>query len=302
MKAGRFLWGLTVLGFGIVLVGNLAGYLDASVWTRLLALWPVVLVLLGLRFIIRNDYLMATVGMVIVVASFVLAVFYGSSTLPTMFPNNVTSTQNSFVSKVPGVNKVDVTVNTGAVELTIDILDADAAKTNLFSVKTIDMGNVSIDKQTVDDSYVVKIYETRPESVNSLGTKRKINLLVTPNVPVTINLKIGASKVNANLEKLNITGLVFKSGAISADVKLGGISKKAVIDLQSGVSSFVLNVPKSVGLSVTGKSGLSSLELPNGKTSLNFEDSYKSDGYDNAPKKIDLTVRSGLTSVKVINY
>jgi len=302
MKAGRFLWGLTVLGFGVVLAANLLGYLDAGVWSRLLALWPLVLVLIGLRFIIRNDYAMAIVGMILLGASFVLAVFYSSSTLPTIFPNETVSTQESTVTRVGQISKLEVSVNTGAVELVIDKLDQDSAKTNFFSVNATDMSNISIDKQNVDGSYTVKISETQPVSVNSIGVKRKLTLLVTPNLPISMNLNVGASKISANLEKLNVTSLVFRSGATSADVRLGSISKDTTLDLQAGVSSFTLEVPKEVGLSVVGKSGLSTLELPNGKTSVNFTDSYKSEGFGEALKKIELTVRSGLTSVKVINY
>lgn len=74
MRPMRFFWGLLIAGIGLLYLGQNLGWWGGVVWERFWLLWPIILIALGLRMLIRNDGLFTALLIALLVASLVLFV------------------------------------------------------------------------------------------------------------------------------------------------------------------------------------------------------------------------------------
>lgn len=69
MRAGNFFAGLIIIIVGIIFLGITMGWWSASVWGEIWRFWPLILILLGLRKLIRSDALFAILSALIILAT-----------------------------------------------------------------------------------------------------------------------------------------------------------------------------------------------------------------------------------------
>jgi hypothetical protein len=302
MNAGRFLWGITTLALGALLFATTMGVLPEKVWMGVLYLWPIGIVLLGLSFLIRNRVTFALVGTIIILSAIVLAVYYGPGGYGANNVENKVTQQRSSLGVALGDQKLALEVDTGAVQLDISAMTTEQAKTSTIIVEAAGMNKIQLEETRDKGEVRVRLSEKATENSAVFTTDRKLHLLVSPNVELSLVVNVGASKLNLDLASLKTSALSFNSGAVSASVKIGTLADAVSLNLQSGASDYQLLIPKDSGVSVVTRSGLSNLTLPDGKSSIKFEDSYKSDGFDATKKKVNVDIRTGLTNVKISNY
>lgn len=75
MQATRILFGLLVLAVGFIFLGNNFGWWPSFNWSSLWQLWPILLIIVGLRQLIRNDGLFALLAFAFVIAGLALTIF-----------------------------------------------------------------------------------------------------------------------------------------------------------------------------------------------------------------------------------
>ncbi len=118
------------------------------------------------------------------------------------------------------------------------------------------------------------------------------------------NLKIesGVSKFVAdNLNNANFRTMEFEGGVGSYHLDFGGELKKEVkVDISVGLGSITVVVPKKIGLLIKYEdSWLSNLTLNDEEFVRKKKGVYVSDNYDDAEGRMDISIESGLGSVKI---
>lgn len=294
----RLFWGLLFILIGIYIYG-----LNFSLWnshnlTEIWHFWPVLLILFGVALLVRP----LKWGWIIVLICFAAGVALIYNVLFTSNPvvnipetsSEGSKTFNFSQNLSANVDNADISIDSGAVSLelsdTPDQLISGTLVSNLFEplFKTDQKNN----KMSV-------ILSTNRNITSFSGTKNDLNVKVTNKIPVNMTLDVGASDINLDLSHIILSGLTVKSGASSLDIGLGSaIQSDANVVVKAGASDIKITIPNEIGVNVTIKSGLSSKEL-NGFNKID-SNTYRSDNYDKAAKKINLEIDSGVSSITII--
>jgi hypothetical protein len=116
----------------------------------------------------------------------------------------------------------------------------------------------------------------------------------------------GMADLDLDVSDLDVERLDVNVGMSSATVTFGSDRPQATADIAGGMSSFRLRVPASLGVELRVNNGLGSVSVPDGWDRVGgdgpFEGTWRSEGYDEAPSKLRLVVKTGLSSVDVVRY
>jgi hypothetical protein len=130
--------------------------------------------------------------------------------------------------------------------------------------------------------------------------KNHFDMRLNSNPAWDMEFNVGAASVNLNLEPYNIESLYIKSGAASVKVKLGDKAEKTDLKFDSGASSLEVFVPKNSGCEINTDIKLSSKSFA-GFTKVD-NNTYRSENFNSAPKKIFIAFDAGISSVRVNRY
>lgn len=76
MKFGRLFWGLILLFVGVILLGVNFGWWDSSVWLRVVDLWPLFFVVIGIGIIFGNN---SPIGFILLLLMVTFSIAYVSN-------------------------------------------------------------------------------------------------------------------------------------------------------------------------------------------------------------------------------
>ena len=122
------------------------------------------------------------------------------------------------------------------------------------------------------------------------------NLGVTPEIPLSLNIDIGAGSAELNLTSLNIRGLQSRLGVGSMSVTLpdeGNFEAK----IDGAVGNIEVIVPEGLAARIHGDGGLVHLEVPD--TYNGRDDIYYSPDYDDSKNRVDLEIDMAIGMINV---
>ena len=115
-----------------------------------------------------------------------------------------------------------------------------------------------------------------------------------------IDLGIGAGNGDFDFSSYKVESLKISTGVAELDVKLGDKQAQTNVDVEAGVASVTLEIPKSVGCEV---------RLDGAMNVKSFDDLkkvgdglYRSPGYESTVKKVIIKFEGGLSKVKIRRY
>src|SRR5271156_171442 len=117
------------------------------------------------------------------------------------------------------------------------------------------------------------------------------------NVPMDMNVQIGAGSSNLRLQGLAVKNLDVQAGVGQINLDLTGPRKSDLhVDIHGGVGSAVIRLPKDVGVRVHASGGIGSVN-PHGLTREG--DDYVNSVLGKTPATIDLNIEGGIGSVSL---
>ena len=282
----------------MILAGNL-GLIPSGFWNQLWRLWPLALIILGAGFIFskekRSGWFLASIIVLVLVLSGSL-IWWSHDVSGTNQTRSQTIVSENYYSEA---SSLEVNINYGAADLRVsETSDSKAI------VGTIDsFGEPSVTKEIKDgkEKIIINQLKEGPRLWGVSNTKNKLDFKINDKVPLDLIINTGASKFDLNLENINLNKLNINCGASSGNIKIGQSKKEINVTIKSGASNFNLSLPKDAGLNINNKSGLSSTNF--GDIGLNRNDkNYKSENYDSAMQKINLSFETGASSIKIDQY
>jgi hypothetical protein len=120
---------------------------------------------------------------------------------------------------------------------------------------------------------------------------------VSDQVPLELEIDVGAGRGDLNLAKVDLTRLEVNMGAGQANIDLTGERGKDLeAEIHGGVGEAILRLPKNVGVVATVHGGLGSVDVHG----LKEEDGqYVNEAYGKSPNTINLTVEGGIGHIKL---
>ena len=106
--------------------------------------------------------------------------------------------------------------------------------------------------------------------------------------------------MNLDLTKFKIEKIDVSMGAAALNVRLGTLSDKTRLNVEAGASDIDIMVPEEVGCQVRTDDVLSSKNL-HGFTKIKAG-LYRTDGFDEAGKKIYIEIDCGVSSINIRRY
>ena len=287
-------WGLLLIVVGgMILLSNL-GVLEVS-WMELWRLWPLLVIAAGFSVLATRHWFWRVLSVLFVLFALMAVIAVGTGRYE---PETQWGYQEQSVSLATGVTQAEVEISAGASKL--DIVSAD---TDNVIDASVDSSNSELTKstRTVDGTQYARVATERDHGWWMMAPgKNDWTVELTERVPMKLQIEAGASSTNADLSKLHLTSLRLEAGASSTELKLGNKARELKVDIDSGVSSLKIMVPKDSGVLLKFDGGLSSKNVADLKEYSEGE--YRSDDYSTAASKIDLVVDAGLSSLEIVRY
>lgn len=117
-------------------------------------------------------------------------------------------------------------------------------------------------------------------------------------IPLDLNVEMGAGRGLLRLAGLNLTNLDFEIGVGSVTVDLSGDWKQDLdVRIRGGVGQATIRLPREVGVRVRVRGGLGSIDVGEGLTRRG--NAYVNDAYGKSPVTLRLEVAGGIGTIRL---
>jgi len=129
------------------------------------------------------------------------------------------------------------------------------------------------------------------------GTQLDWDLSLNPNIPIALEMRLGANKSTIDLGDLKIVDLKIKSGACDMSVSLP-MQGRFNADFDLGAASMTIIIP--VGLSARIHASLGAADLSIDKKRFPKQGSYyESPDFANAVNSVNVNIKAGAASIEI---
>ncbi|HUI87443.1 MAG TPA: DUF5668 domain-containing protein [Anaerolineales bacterium] len=261
MRRGEVFWGSLLVLLGVLFFLQTAGYLTGDVFSWF---WPIVIIAIGLwilfgGFIARVDF------------------------------NNA----ETFSIPMQDAKEARLEMNHGAGQIELSA----GAKLGDFLTG---VAGVAMDHSWRLDGAKLEVkIDAGPSFIPFIGPEGGVwQFRLNPDLPVSLDIDAGASRLNLDLHDLQVRYLSFDGGASRINLTLPARVENMICDLEAGAASIDLNVPQGVGLRLRLKS-VGALHIDEGRFVPREGRIYQSADYDAAKYRADVTIEGGATSIRV---
>jgi hypothetical protein len=294
MRNDGIYWGIGLVLFGGLLLLQNFGLLPVgvNVWT---IFWPLVLIFIGVRLLIRSqsrmdgsDYRQAS----------------GSSASSGPAFNTSSNERGEAVSAPLGsARRATIRIHHGAGELRID---GNAAPTELFSGTFV--GGLDSDIRPGGEEVSADLRPRTPYSFPDPARPLNWTMGLNPNVPMSLNLEIGASRNFIDLQNVQAKDIRLETGASATELTLPARAGDTRAMVKSGAAEVNIRIPDGVSAVIRAHGGLASISVDTtrfpkvqGGMESGFAPSgeYRSPDYEVSGNRVDLDIEMGMGSVTV---
>jgi hypothetical protein len=313
MKYNKIIWGIILLFIGGVLLLNnfdIINFYWGSVW----GFWPVLLIVFGVKLLFNKNgsELGSKIAIGILVLALAILFFKGQE------KRSIVNVSN-FYDKDFDIEDDDSDMSSSTL---FETFDAAVTKEVNLNIKG---GGTSYElKGETDSLFYAKVEGKNPnyllkkilsDSVANLTFqmgdgegKKKWNFNAGKSVEIFLNkipvynldLNVGASQIDFNLEDFKVRNLDFNGGAAEVELKFGDLLPITDVNVKSGMATVSIKIPETSGCRIKTKTGLSSKDF-NGFTKLS-DGVYETPNYKTSTKKIFINFDGGLSSFDVERY
>lgn len=307
MKPKHIFWGVLFVTLGtLILISNFS-LIELNL-SRLWKLWPVVLILWGVSFIINKDFIKVLFAGVIAII-LALSIYGAGQSIFKICDKDIdfefsdgdyftnTDTTVYMANYDEKIKNVDFKIDAGAGSFKIEEPSED-----LVSVLAVGLKDNYIFNKTDSDkssSIEVKMKKTTIK-LRKGSYKNKVDIGLNTNPVWNMNFDLGAAAIDFDLSPYKISTMKLDIGAASLDLKLGDKYPQTFIDIDAGASAINLLVPDSSGCEIKSDVSISSKHyrgFEKVKSGL-----YRTDNFESAKNKIYIRLDAGVSSIEVERY
>jgi hypothetical protein len=121
---------------------------------------------------------------------------------------------------------------------------------------------------------------------------------LTPEVPLSLDLEVGASRNILNLRDLRVTDLRLSTGASASEIEMPANAGETRAWIRSGAASIDVHIPAGVAARIEARGGLASIRVD----TVRFPQVggvYQSPDFSSAENRVHLDIETGVGSVFV---
>lgn len=307
-RSGSIFWGITFIIVGTLFLLDNLGILSvhfANIWQ----LWPILIIGAGVSMLSLRGWLSGILAVLLALTFGALAYLVA---VDNPYYNNQTNSNSGQVTTLGGdiantaKDGLNLTLKTGAVDLN---LTSNSSQAGYEAELSSDYLSLHQTNYTVVNDVQYVTLETSSESgwwmgMNMGRMHNNLNVDLTENSPLTVNIETGASTVTGDFSSTRLKSFSLNAGASNIDLKFGSRVAKQDITLEAGASKIVLNVPTDSGVRIESDSGLSHTYFQDvDKVNDSLSDNvYESAGFSSAKSQIIIHAKVGVSSLELRRY
>jgi hypothetical protein len=123
------------------------------------------------------------------------------------------------------------------------------------------------------------------------------NLRLSNEVPLALELEMGANQSTIDLRDVRVTSLRLQTGASSTDLTLPAAGQ-VTAQAQIGAAELKIHVPQGVAARIRSQSGLAEINVDKGRFPF-VNGVYESSDFSASPNRVDLMIEAGVGKVSV---
>jgi len=298
-RRGSMAFAFVLIAMGVLfLLSNLRA--DFDPWPFLAHWWPVLLIVLGIAKLVdrytaapgtRGGGGFVSVGLVMFVAFMVLV---GWGVRHGRADSSVSHTTQT-VDK-SGATSVVTRLEMGSGQL--DVSGGSARLLDANFTYTANEGEPHVDYHASGSTGELSITQHEGRGVHIGHDDNRWDLKLANDVPMEIDLKMGAGEGDLRLRDLQISRLEIQMGAGELNVDLTGDRKRDLTgSIHGGAGEATIRLPHEVGVQIHASGGLGSI------SSDGFHQNgseYTNDAWGKSPVSIRLDIEGGVGSINLI--
>jgi len=290
-----FFWPAILILVGVFALLVNSGLVPAERLDRLVDLWPLILIVIGLELVVRRALKGPTAE--IAAALVVLVAIVGAAAYVALGPTIPTGTQTlDSTAKVGNIDHASVRIDVGAANITVQgtsSIGGDLFKAHIeYSGRKPD---VVLDTSTGE----VHISQSNTSGLFFQNRRFVLSLQLNASVPWKIAVNSGASNDTLNLSSVHVSGIEVNTGASHETISVGSPSGTVPITINGGALTVNVHRPHGVATSVAVSGGAVNLSFDSRQSHAVGTLNALTSDYDSATDRYQLQVNGGACNVTV---
>jgi hypothetical protein len=290
---------LILLSAGVLLLLNNLNVVPWAIWRDIWPYWPLLLVLLGLEAFISGRVAWGTL-VLLAVALPIIGVAVSASDFAFRWDE---ATQARVGEQIPippqplgGATSASVEVEYGAGALAIGPLPADAAADTLADGVVYGHQGLRFEpRSTMTNGR--RTLTISPRDAGQTFDLGRLELRLSPNVPMDLKISSGVTQMSLDLETLQIPNLSIETGASKTQITLPAHGQTAAT-IEGGATQIDVRVPTNVAARIITDGGPNRFEIDEARFPKQG-DEYRSPNFETAPDRVTLRISVGASRVTV---
>ncbi len=282
-------WGIALIAIGVLWLFTSLGWFSWNFWADLWLLWPLVLILFGLNFLLRENPQRIPV---------LIAVGLLGGGLLWMW--NARSGAQGALEQISiplgPVNQAQIRLAPGVGQLEVSALEEGSI--NLVEGQIRLLPGERLERRSdVRGSGAVVALEAKGRTSGAARSREGWELRLSPRANLRLDVNTGVGETILNLRSLQVSSLEVNSGVGRVQIELPeqGIYRARI---DGGVGELDIRIPQNVAVRLEAQTGLGGLEVPNGLLKQ-ADNRYESPDYATAVHRADLEVKGGVGRVVI---
>lgn len=124
------------------------------------------------------------------------------------------------------------------------------------------------------------------------------DLALTRDIPLSLHVNSGASRMEFDLTELQVTFLDLDTGASSTRLLLPSQAGATLVEIEAGAASVEIQVPQGVAARIRIKDGISAVDIDQARFPR-LEGLYQSSDYPSAANRVDINIDAGVGRISI---
>jgi Domain of unknown function (DUF5668) len=312
-RRSGIVWPLILIVIGSIFLLQNLGFLAPTAWLGLWRLWPLLLILIGIDLLLAHRRSLAVlVGLA--VAVFALGLVAGMVEVPGLSAPRQTAgggdgtASRAQTQTLRGATQAAVTLRFGAGQLGVGPLQT-AGPDDLASMTYDGPPGAAPDSEYSVSNGVGRLnYQVSGRGASGflpfLGNRRgspasRLDVNLRPDLPLSLTVQTGATQARLDLSQLRVSSLDLSLGAADTWVRLPENAGSTTAHFSGGATSLTLEIPNGVAAQIRTRGGLNTISVDQSRFPAAGADVYRSPDYATAANKVDITVETGVSTIRV---
>jgi hypothetical protein len=297
---GRHLVGpLILLGAGVLLLLNNLQIVPWSVWREIWPYWPLLLVLLGVEALVTGRVAWGTLVLLVLllpVLGFAVTASSFASRWHDETRGDVARRTSSFHYPLDGATAATIQLEYGAGALDIRPLEGPPPSDTLASGQVFGHGGARVEARSTlqNGRRTLQLSPGHPGGMFDLG---RLELLLTPAVPIDLQIEAGAAETTLNLETLRVPNLTLETGASQTRIVLPARGETRA-QIEGGAAAIEITVPQNVAARILVDGGPNRVQIDEQRFPRQRGE-YRSPDFDTATDRVTLRIDVGASRLVV---